>query len=95
MKQLIIEACIVNFGDDRGGVDQAVGDIVDVPKDAAIKLSATGRALYLDKKDDPTRDGRYTANKEMVKAAQELATAKTKATVEASKEGGKESNGGA
>lgn len=88
MKQLIIEACIVNFGDDRGGVDQAVGDVVDVPKDAAIKLSATGRALYLDKKDDPTRDSRYTASKEMVKAAQELAAAKAKAAAEAGKGGG-------
>lgn len=87
MKQLIIEPCIVNYGDDRGGVDQTIGDVVDVPKDVASKLASNGRALYLDKKDDPTREGRYTASKEMVKAAQDLAAAKAKAAAEASKGG--------
>lgn len=83
MKQLIIEPCIVNYGDDRGGVDQTIGDVVDVPKDVASKLASNGRALYLDKKDDPSRDGRYTASKDMVQAAKELNAAKAKAAAEA------------
>lgn len=78
-KQLIIEPCLVNHGDDRGGVDYAAGKIVDVLRDDAYKLAQAGRALYVDRKDDPDRSGRYTASKDMLQAAAELAAAKAKA----------------
>lgn len=79
MKILLIAACLVNFGDDRGGIDCAQGDIVDVPKDTAFFLAQNERALYVDKKDDPSKEGRYTADEKMVKAAQDLAKARAKA----------------
>lgn len=84
MKQIIIEACIVNFGDDRGGVGQAAGDIVDVPKEAARTLATAGRALYTNKADDPDKSGRFTASKEMIKAAEAMAAARAKAAVQTS-----------
>lgn len=77
-KQIIIEPCLINFGDDRGGVDHAVGDIVDVPKATAESLARADRTLYLDKKDDPTKSGQYTASVEMIKAAKAVAAAKSK-----------------
>lgn len=78
MKMLITEPCLVNFGDDRGGIHQDAGDLPDVPKDQAIALANVGRALYTDRKDDPDKSGRNTATSEMLKAAQELAKAKAK-----------------
>lgn len=81
-KQLIIEPCIINHGDDRGGVDHAAGEIVDVPRDAAYTLAQAGRALYVDKKDDPDKSGRNTASADMLKAAADLAAAQAKAAKE-------------
>lgn len=75
-KVLIIEATLVNFGDDRGGVHQDPAEMPDVPKDAARVLTQNGRALYLDKRDDPSRGAIYTATPQMVKAAQEMAAAR-------------------
>lgn len=78
-KQLVVESCLINLGDDRGGVDHAAGAIVEVTKETAAKLVAAGRTLYVDKKDDPDKHGRNTASKEMLKAAEEIAAAKAKA----------------
>ena len=68
-KILIIETCIVNFGDDRGGVVESVGATVEVNKDTARDLTLANRALYLNKTDDPDKHGRNTAPDAMVKAA--------------------------
>lgn len=84
-KVLIIEATIVNFGDDRGGVHQDPADMPDVPKDAARVLTQNGRALYLDRRDDPSRGAMYTATSQMVKAAQAMAAAR-KAEVQTSEQ---------
>lgn len=75
-KLLIIEPCLVAYGDDRGGVHQDTGDIVDVSKDTGVTLTRANRALYLGKADDPDPSGRYTASKDLVQAAQAAAKAK-------------------
>lgn len=80
MKVLIIEDTQVDFGDDRGGQHAASGSQVDIVKEQARKLTELGRALYTVKADDPTKDGRYTATKEMLAAAKAMADAKAKAS---------------
>ncbi len=79
MKMLIIEPCIVNYHDDRGGVGEARGAIVDVTKDDARQLAMTNRALYIDKKDDHDKAGVNTADKALLDAAAKVSksTAKT------------------
>lgn len=72
-KQLIIESTIVNYGDDRGGVHEDRGAIVDVPKETARTLAAVNRALYVNRTDDPDKGGRNTATAEMLKAAADMA----------------------
>lgn len=72
MKLLIIDNTIINFGDDKGGVDVAIGDTVDVTKDTGATLVRAGRALYVDRKDDPSKDKRDTATDAMLKAAAEM-----------------------
>lgn len=78
-KQLVIESCLINFNDDRGGVDCAAGEIVEVPKATAIDLARAGRTLYVDKKDDPDKSGRHTASADMLKAAADMRKARDKA----------------
>lgn len=78
-KILVIAACLINLGDDRGGVDHAVGEFADVPKDTARFLAENERVLYTDKKDDHTKEGRYTASDKMVKAAIAMAKEAEKA----------------
>lgn len=78
-KILILESTQVDFGDDRGGQHATSGDIVEPTKEVARKLTEYGRALYVNKADDPTKAGLYTATKEMVEAAKAMATAKAKA----------------
>ena len=68
-KILITQTCIVNYGDDRGGVGESFGATVEVNKDTARDLCVTGRALYTRKEDDPDKSGRNTASPEMIKAA--------------------------
>lgn len=75
MKVLIIEDTIVNFNDDKGGQHQGIGAMPDVTKQCAAALTQAGRALYLDPADDPNKDRRYTASKEMVAAAKAAAKA--------------------
>ena len=79
MKLLIISACLVTFGDDRGGQHADEGDMPDVPKDTAHALVRAGRALYLDRADDPNKAGSHTASKEMIAAANAAAKAKAEA----------------
>ena len=74
-KLLIIEPCLVNYGDDRGGVHQSAGDLVEVSKDVANALVRPGRALYVAKADDPDKGGHNTASKDMLKAAEAMAKA--------------------
>lgn len=69
---LIVESCVVNHGDDRGGVHQSTGDMPDMPKDPARALVSAGRALYINKTDDPDKQGRNTANREMISAAEAM-----------------------
>lgn len=75
-KQIVIESCQINHGDDRGGVHHDAGEIVDLSKGTAIDLARAGRTLYIDRADDPDKNGNFTASKEMVKAVQAMAKAK-------------------
>lgn len=74
-KMLITEACLVNYGNDAGGVHESAGAMVEVSKDVANALLQVNRALYIDRKDDPDKNGRNTASKEMIKAAEAMAKA--------------------
>lgn len=78
MKILIIEATQVVLNQDIGGEHVASGEIVDVPKDQAGKLTQSNRALYVNKADDSFKDGRFTATADMLKAAEAMAKAKAK-----------------
>ena len=77
-KVLVISACLINYGDDRGGVDHATGEIVDVPKDTARLLADNERVLYADKADDHSKVGRYTASAAMLRAAKAMAESAAK-----------------
>lgn len=76
MKVLVIEACMVDFNDDRGGQAVTVGSLIDVPKETAHALCDMGRTLYTDEKDDPRKGVKRIASAEMVKAAAKAAKAK-------------------
>lgn len=75
MKALITSACLVNFGDDKGGVHQAEGALIDAPKDQVTALVNAGRALYVNKSDDPDKAGGNTATEAMLAAAADMAKA--------------------
>ncbi|MCP5233579.1 MAG: hypothetical protein H6948_16130 [Zoogloeaceae bacterium] len=87
-KVLIIESCLINLGDDRGGVDHAAPSIVDIAKDTAHKLVTAGRALYAARADDPDKGGRNTATKDMLDVAKVMIAAREKAAVQTSEQGG-------
>lgn len=98
-KILITEPCLVNYGDDRGGVDEAGGALVEVPKAVANTLTKKNRALYVNKNDDPTKGNLLTASPELVKAAEAAARAAkapkpSKAAEGQGGEGGQGSNPG-
>lgn len=78
MKILIIEATQVNYLDDRGGQHADASEFVDPPKDVARKLVEVGRALYVNRTDDPSKEGSNTASKDMIAAAEAMAKAKAK-----------------
>lgn len=67
-KILVIECCVINHGDDRGGVVYGVGEAADVTKETASALVRAGRGLYVRRDDDPSRGG-YTASAEILQAA--------------------------
>lgn len=77
-KILIVESCIVNYGDDRGGVAESAGDCPDINRETALALVEAGRALYVDRADDPDRGGRNTASEEMLRAAKALKKSRDK-----------------
>lgn len=79
MKIVILEATQVDYGDDRGGQHAESGEIVDVPKEQARKLTEFNRALYVSKSDDPTKAGIYTATKDMLAAAKAASEARAAA----------------
>lgn len=72
MKMLVISACLINLLDDQGGQHKEVGEIVDLPKAQAENLARADRLLYVNRKDDPTKTGQFTATEAMLKAADEL-----------------------
>ena len=78
-EMLITETCLVNYGDDRGGVVESSGAKIDVPKDTARALVGCGRALYAKKSDDPDKNARDTASKELLDAAVTVGATKGKA----------------
>lgn len=78
-KILILETCIVNYRDDRGGVPEEAGALVTVDAEQARQLTTHGRALYVSKADDATK-GRYTAPAEIVA----IATARANGEAESS-----------
>lgn len=78
MKMLVLETCVVNFRDDRGGVIVAAGDLVDIDTEQSAALARAGRVLYTRKSDDPTR-GSLTAPAEVVEAARAVSQSADKA----------------
>lgn len=76
MKILIITACLINHRDDKGGIAYDEGAMPDVIKDDARVLTEAGRALYLSKDDDHTKEKRYTADAALIAAAKADAKAK-------------------
>lgn len=60
MKLLIAEACLVVLLGAEITSHADVGDTVDVSKDDANQLTRSGRAMFLEKADDPTK-GQLTA----------------------------------
>ncbi|MDR2507606.1 MAG: hypothetical protein LBD67_06385 [Candidatus Accumulibacter sp.] len=67
----------MQYGDDRGGVHQDEGDIVDAPKPVAEALTRLNRALFLDRKDDADPGKRHTAPAALIQAAEKAAKGKT------------------
>lgn len=72
MKLLILEACLIAGAEIATHAD--VGDTVEVTKDDAISLARMGRAMFLEKSDDPTK-GLLTATGDDVKLVKRKATA--------------------
>ena len=85
-KILIIETCLVNHGDDAGGIAHEAGETIDVNKDTAIELAKYGRSLYLNKADDPSKTKQYSASADMIKAVEGAAKARAAAAKAAEQE---------
>lgn len=60
IKILIAEACLVPGADGMQHAD--INDVVELDKEDAHALTRHGRAFYLEKADDPSKIGRYTAD---------------------------------
>ena len=71
-KLIITQACQVAFGEGTTHAD--VADQIDATKDDAATLTRMGRAMYLDRTDDPTK-GSLTATKDDVDATKRHAKA--------------------
>lgn len=65
-KLILLDNCVVNFRDDRGGQHHKMGDEVDVPKDEAYSLVRVGRAKFMSKSDDFDKAGTNTADKDLL-----------------------------
>lgn len=68
IKILILQACLI--AGESIGTPVAVGETVEVSKDDASYLAKSGRGLYVDKTDDPSK-GLMTATPEDKKRAAE------------------------
>ena len=79
MKVLIVTDCIVNFGGVEGAQHVDAGSTQEVDADTARTLCVScSRALYVDKKDDPTK-GQRTATREDVAAVKKAVEVAEKA----------------
>lgn len=81
-KQLVIEPCIVNYQDDRGGVHADMGDEISPNTEQALKLAQMHKAVYLSADDDPTK-GRYTIRPDLAAAKAAAEAAMSQAPAEA------------
>lgn len=72
IKLLILQACLI--AGEAVAEHAAVADTVEVTKEDADYLVRSGRALYLDKTNDPTK-GLSTATKEDIDRARQQAKA--------------------
>jgi hypothetical protein len=92
MKILLLECTVVNYGDDRGGVIEAAGALVNPAASTAHALVNQGCALYTAKADDPSK-GLKTAPADVIAAAEAAAKAAAKA-IKAAKPAKPEGAGG-
>ena len=67
-KMLVLETCLVNYKDDRGGIAEPAGTLPIIDAEQALALARTGRMLFTRKSDDPTK-GTRTAPPEVVEQA--------------------------
>lgn len=82
IKLLLLTALLINHGDGKGGVHTDIGPVDVRDQDIARPLVATGAALYINRKDDPRKDGADTATDEhfaAVEAQLKAAEARAKA----------------
>lgn len=77
-KQIVMQPCFINYGDDAGGQFADLAETVEPNKDTALELARMGRTLYVNKADDPTK-GQLTASEPMLKAAAATVAARDKA----------------
>lgn len=64
IKLLILASMLINYGDGQGGVHTDIGPVEVRDPDIARPLVATGAAMYVNRKDDPRKDGADTATDE-------------------------------
>lgn len=86
-KILITEACQINYGDERGGVHVDAAEETSVTVDTARALVGAGRALYVNRKEDPSKGGRDTATEHMLAAAAAMRKARVQTSAGKQKEG--------
>ncbi len=67
MKLLITQATFVPSID--GPAFLSAHETVDLEKDSAHAVVTAGKGLYIDKKDDPTRNKNFTATDKQIEAA--------------------------
>ncbi len=71
MKVILKQSCLVNYEDDRGGVHVDAGEVVEVREDRARELVRMGRALYVNRDDDPTKGANTAESRGGKKAKKE------------------------
>lgn len=68
-KVLVLEPVVVNYHDDRGGIAEEAGTLINVDAAQAQSLARFGRVLFVNKGDDPTK-GQQTAPESVVALAE-------------------------